>query len=69
MSRINKAFRKFLILFLDGFRPLLGNKGCCRFTVDCSSYAKTQLEQEPLFRAFWNIIKRLLSCHPFHKFN
>lgn len=49
------------------FRPFLGSTSCCRFTISCSEFALIQLRTEPLHRAFWAIIKRLGSCHPFHR--
>jgi len=58
--------REFLIFLIVGLRPLLGPPACCRYAVSCTEFAVFQLENEPFFKAIWNISKRLLSCHPFH---
>lgn len=38
--------------------------GHCRFTPTCSDYAKLAIEQNPFFRAWHLIIRRILLCRP-----
>lgn len=59
--------REIFIFLIVGLRPLLGPPANCRYAFSCTDYAVFQLENEPFFKAIWNISKRLLSCHPFHK--
>jgi len=59
--------KKILLFFIITIRPLLGPANC-RFEVTCGKFAIKQLQTEPLHRAIWNIIKRLLNCaNPFWK--
>lgn len=59
--------KRFLFLLIWIYRlilsPFLG--GNCRFHPSCSQYAIDVLKTESLGRAFYLIMKRLLSCQPF----
>jgi len=57
--------KKILITCIVGLRPLLG-PATCKFHITCTPYAIDQLETQPLHKALWNIIKRLLMCSPFN---
>jgi putative component of membrane protein insertase Oxa1/YidC/SpoIIIJ protein YidD len=69
MNFLSKATRKTLIFLIDSLRPLLGCRGCCRYNISCTIYAKDQLDDKdiPLYKVLWDIIKRVISCHPFHR--
>ncbi|HBR70263.1 TPA: hypothetical protein DIC20_04655 [Candidatus Dependentiae bacterium] len=69
MNLLSKYIRKFLIFMIDVTRPFLGCPGCCRYTISCTIYAKDYLndEETPLYKVLWDIIKRVFSCHPFHR--
>jgi putative membrane protein insertion efficiency factor len=45
--------------------PFIGN--CCRFYPSCSHYAIDAIQEKPLHKALFLIIKRLSKCHPFSK--
>lgn len=53
---------RFYRLFLS---PLLG--GECRFTPSCSTFALEAFRQLSPARATFLTVKRLFSCHPFHR--
>jgi putative membrane protein insertion efficiency factor len=38
----------------------------CRFEPSCSAYAEEALRRHGFFRASILIVRRVLSCHPFH---
>ncbi|MEE9591155.1 MAG: membrane protein insertion efficiency factor YidD [Thermodesulfobacteriota bacterium] len=38
----------------------------CRFYPNCSSYARTAIEDHGVCRGIFLTVKRLLKCHPFH---
>lgn len=60
---------KCLIFFIKLYRycisPFLGSN--CRFYPTCSLYAIDSLKHFKIFKAIWNIIKRISKCHPLHK--
>lgn len=60
----SKFIRSLLITLLLGLRPLLG-PACCKFSVSCTEFAVLKLQEEPLWRALWEIAKRLVRCNPF----
>lgn len=62
---IQFVLRILISLYQYGISPLLGNH--CRFYPSCSAYAKQALEQHTLFSALKLTLKRLASCHPWHK--
>jgi uncharacterized protein len=39
----------------------------CRFTPSCSQYGYQAFQTYPFFKALWLTIRRISSCHPFHK--
>ncbi len=60
-----KKFISFILQFLImSLRPLLGPPAHCVYALSCTKFALYQLEHEPLGKAVWVIIKRLLSCNP-----
>lgn len=56
---INRA----VIFFIVGVRPLFGIAHC-RYVISCTRFATEQLQNNKLFPAVWNIIKRVSSCNP-----
>jgi putative membrane protein insertion efficiency factor len=44
--------------------PFLGQN--CRFHPTCSVYMEESIRQYGALRGFWNGLKRLARCHPFH---
>ncbi|MCL4229200.1 membrane protein insertion efficiency factor YidD [Candidatus Dependentiae bacterium] len=58
---ISKMFRLVLQFLIVGLRPLLG-PATCIYTPSCTTFALEQLEDEPLYRAFPAIVRRVLSC-------
>ena len=61
---IAKAIGFLLIFLIRGLRPFLGPSHC-KYPISCTDYAAEQLKTQPLFRAIWQITKRVLSCNPF----
>ena len=60
-----KKFISFVLQFLImSLRPLLGPPVHCVYALSCTKFALYQLQEEPLGKAVWAIIKRLLSCNP-----
>jgi putative component of membrane protein insertase Oxa1/YidC/SpoIIIJ protein YidD len=60
-----KAAVSLSILLIQTFRYITGPEyQVCPFTVGCTQYAIQQLETEPFFAAWKNIIHRLLLCNP-----
>jgi len=60
-----KWFLKMLIKFYRFIiSPLF--PATCRFHPTCSCYALQALERYSLGAALQKILKRILSCHPFH---
>jgi len=61
--------RKMAIAILRVYRrflsPLL--PFACRFIPTCSEYAEQAIQRYGLWRGGWMAIRRLASCHPFHK--
>jgi putative membrane protein insertion efficiency factor len=45
--------------------PLLPS--ACRFIPTCSEYAEQAIQRYGLWRGGWLAVRRLASCHPFHK--
>jgi putative membrane protein insertion efficiency factor len=39
----------------------------CRFTPTCSEYARDAIERYGVFKGCAKALRRLLSCHPFHR--
>ena len=39
---------------------------CCRFTPNCSSYARLAIERFGIPSGIWLMLKRVTKCHPFH---
>lgn len=57
-------FKNLVRFYRICFSPYLG--GQCRFEPTCSAYALETLDHLPLGVALRKIVRRLLSCHPFH---
>lgn len=67
LSLLSWPIKKILLFLIVTIRPLLGPANC-RFPISCGNYGIDQLKTQPLHRALFNIIKRLLSCaNPFWK--
>lgn len=60
-----RLISKTIIFILIGTRPLLGPPARCRHSPTCTHFALAELEQKPLHKALWSIVKRVLSCNPF----
>lgn len=41
--------------------------GYCRHEPTCSAYAVETLKTEPFLKSLWLIVRRVLSCNPWHK--
>ncbi len=74
MNLIKKAtqllsylLRTTLICLITGIRPLLGPSNC-RYAVGCTPFAIEQLRKHTSSKAIWLIIKRVLSCNPFSRY-
>ena len=64
----NHFFTTLVITMIQGYR-LLGSLWCghcCRFYPTCSLYAIHALEQHGCLKGGYLLVKRLLSCHPWH---
>ncbi|MGE4170594.1 MAG: membrane protein insertion efficiency factor YidD [Candidatus Margulisiibacteriota bacterium] len=59
------VLRTLIHLYRYTLSPVLGPR--CRFHPTCSVYALDVLDAFPLSVALPKIIKRLGSCHPFHR--
>ena len=60
-----KRILMFLIrAYQIGISPWLGPH--CRFSPSCSEYAREALETYGALKGFGLVLKRILSCHPFH---
>jgi putative component of membrane protein insertase Oxa1/YidC/SpoIIIJ protein YidD len=53
--------KKILVGLIYGIRPFLGPSNCSYY-VSCSDYGLQQITTQPLHKAVWNIIKRLINC-------
>jgi putative component of membrane protein insertase Oxa1/YidC/SpoIIIJ protein YidD len=53
---------RLLIALLYGGRFLLGPAARCRYLVTCTEFAAFQLKEQPLPKALWAILIRLLRC-------
>ncbi|MBP6870173.1 membrane protein insertion efficiency factor YidD [Candidatus Babeliales bacterium] len=60
-----KTIAFILILLISLIRPMLGPSNICPYTIGCTPYALDQLAHQPLHTALYNIISRLMQCHPF----
>lgn len=69
INLLNKFLVTIVISLITVYRfvisPVLG--GNCRFSPTCSEYAKEAFEKYGIWHGGWLTIKRLCSCHPFHK--
>lgn len=54
-----------LIQFYRFLRPYFFRQ-CCRFEPSCSTYAMEAVRMHGCLRGSWLMMKRLLSCHPWH---
>jgi len=54
-------FIKFYQLAVSPFFPR-----SCRFCPSCSSYGNEAIEKHGIVKGSWQLIKRILKCHPFH---
>jgi putative membrane protein insertion efficiency factor len=65
------AARMLLFLYKRVASPLLhavpGLRGGCRFQPTCSEYAAIAIAEHGLLRGGAMALRRLLSCHPFHR--
>lgn len=64
-SGCSVSFTFLLKLYRLLISPLFGNR--CRFYPSCSHYCEDAVKHFGFFRGGLLTIKRLLSCHPFHK--
>ena len=55
-----------LIKFYQKYLTIL-SFGSCRYHPTCSSYAKTQFENNTFFKALYLSTVRILRCNPFYK--
>jgi uncharacterized protein len=64
-----RAGEKAAITILRIYRRLLSPllPFACRFIPTCSEYAEQAIQRYGLWRGGWLAIRRLASCHPFHK--
>ncbi|HEV8334935.1 MAG TPA: membrane protein insertion efficiency factor YidD [Candidatus Polarisedimenticolia bacterium] len=64
-----RAGEKAAIAILRIYRRLLSPllPSACRFIPTCSEYAEQAIQRYGLWRGGWLAIRRLASCHPFHK--
>jgi putative membrane protein insertion efficiency factor len=64
-----RAGVKMAIAMLRIYRRLLSPllPSACRFVPTCSEYAEQAIQRYGLWRGGWLAIRRLASCHPFHK--
>jgi putative component of membrane protein insertase Oxa1/YidC/SpoIIIJ protein YidD len=60
------SIKNLLIFCVVGLRPLLGPKAACRFYTGCTQYAVEQLHTQPIHKALWRIVHRVLRCNPFY---
>jgi len=60
-----KAAIAILRIYRRLLSPLLPS--ACRFIPTCSEYAEQAIQRYGLWRGGWLAIRRLASCHPFHK--
>jgi putative membrane protein insertion efficiency factor len=69
MEKIAFAATKSLIfcihIYQYSFTALFGN--CCRFTPSCSSFSIQALHSHGVLKGSFLSIKRIFSCHPWHK--
>lgn len=62
--KLKSLFATFIYYLMQGIRPLLGPEDQCGYTITCTRYIRMQLEEQPLHKALWDIIRRLASCGP-----
>jgi putative membrane protein insertion efficiency factor len=61
--------RRVALGLLRGYKliisPWIGP--ACRFTPTCSEYARDAIERYGVLKGTAKALRRLLSCHPFHR--
>lgn len=62
---LNSIARGMILFYQATFSYFLG--GNCRYYPSCSNYAHEAFLKHKLYFAFYLVLKRLLSCHPFVK--
>ncbi|OGT06849.1 MAG: membrane protein insertion efficiency factor YidD [Gammaproteobacteria bacterium GWE2_37_16] len=69
INLLNKFLVAIVVVLITVYRfmisPVIGAN--CRFSPTCSEYAKEAFEKYGIWYGGWLTIKRLCSCHPFHK--
>ena len=62
--------KNFLIIVIKFYQKWISplKPPTCRFVPTCSNYAITAIEKYGIFKGGFLTIRRLLKCHPFHKY-
>ncbi len=68
MVTITQVLRIFVLGVIRFYQRLISPflKPSCRFYPTCSAYALQSFQHLGLFKAFGQVIWRLLKCHPWH---
>ena len=63
--------KNFLIIVIKFYQKWISplKPPTCRFVPTCSNYAITAIEKYGIFKGGFLTIRRLLKCHPFHKYD
>ncbi|NOQ90392.1 MAG: membrane protein insertion efficiency factor YidD [Gammaproteobacteria bacterium] len=61
--------RRIIIFIIRGYQYLISPymAPSCRYTPSCSNYAIEAFQRFGFFRGFILAIRRIFSCHPWHK--
>ena len=61
--------RRMALGLLRGYKLLISPwiAPACRFTPTCSEYASDAIERYGVLKGTAKAMRRLLSCHPFHR--
>jgi uncharacterized protein len=66
---MESAGRRIARGLLRGYKAMISPwlSPACRFTPTCSEYASDAIERYGVFKGTFKAMRRLLSCHPFHR--